>query len=138
MRFSLYPSVIGLAALVGLSACTAQTGTEVMREEVAFAPTYEGVDTRLLDGELVNFHVAMTGARDENDVHRYAECAAGQYALIRGFGFARHVRTTTNNQGGFWSGDAVYTISSALPRGLKTIDAEVIVADCEDNAIPTV
>ena len=55
-----------------------------------------------------------------------------------GFGFARHVRTTTNNQGGQWSGDAVYTISAALPRGLKTIDAEVIVADCEENGIPTV
>ncbi len=130
--------LLAAAALAGLSACDPQAGTDVMREDVAFAPNYAGVDTRLLEGDLVNFHVAMTGARDENDVHDYAECAAAQYALIRGFGFARHVRTTTNNQGGLWTGDAVYTISSSLPRGLKTIDAEVIVSSCEENGIPTV
>ena len=130
--------LLATAALAGLSACDPQPGADVMREEVAFAPAYAGVDTRLLEGDLVNFHVAMTGARDETDVHAYAECAAAQYALIRGFGFARHVRTTTNNQDGLWTGDAVYTISPALPRGLKTIDAEVIVANCEDNGIPTV
>lgn len=130
--------LISSATLAVLSACTPQTGADVMREEVAFEPKYAGVDTRLLEGDLVNFHVAMTGARDEKDVHAYAACAAAQYALIRGFGFARHVRTTTDNQGDLWSGDAVYTISAALPRGLKTIDAEVIVANCEDNGIPTV
>jgi hypothetical protein len=130
--------LIAAATLAGLLACTPQTGTDVMREQVAFEPKYAGVDTRLLEGDLVNFHVAMAGARDEDDVHAYAECAAAQYALIRGFGFARHVRTTTDNQGDLWTGDAVYTISAALPRGLKTIDAEVIVANCEDNGIPTV
>jgi len=129
---------IAAAALAGLSACTPQTGSDVTREGGGFDPHYTSVDTRLLEGDLVNFHVAMTGARNEKDVHDYAECAAAQYALIRGFGFARHVRTTTNNQGDLWTGDAVYTISAALPRGLKTIDAEVIVANCEDNGIPTV
>nr|WP_243694368.1 hypothetical protein [Shimia isoporae] len=108
------------------------------RQDVVFDPIYGGVDTRLLEGDLVNFHVEMAGARNEQDVHRYAECAAAQYALIRGFGFARHVRTTTDKSEENWTGDAVYVISAALPKGLKTIDAEVIVADCEDNGIPTV
>ncbi|CUH50655.1 hypothetical protein [Shimia marina] len=138
MSLSFRHILLAPVALAGLSACTAQTGGEVARGEVAFDPIYEGVETRLLEGDLVNFRVAMSGARDAEDVHDYAECAAAQYALIRGFGFARHVRTTTDNQGGLWSGDAVYTISPALPRGLKTIDAEVVVADCEDNGIPTV
>lgn len=131
-------SLLSLAAVVGLAACDPQTTGEVARGDVAFEPSYEGVDTRLLDGDLVNFHVSMAGARTSEDVHDYAECAAAQYALIRGFGFARHVRTTTDFQGGVWTGDAVYTISSALPRGLRTIDAEVIVSSCEDNGIPTV
>lgn len=127
------------ACLMGLLACTPQpNGTDVSRDDTSFAPVYHGVDTRLLEGDLVNFHVAMSGARDAEDVHDYAECAAAQYTLIRGFGFARHVRTTTNSEGGHWRGDAVYTISPALPRGLKTIDAEVIVASCEENEIPTV
>ncbi|WP_175483155.1 hypothetical protein [Salinihabitans flavidus] len=122
----------------GVAACAASDGESVARDRVAFDPDYKGVETRLLDGDLVNFRVAMTGARDHQDVDAYAECAAAQYALIRGFGFARHVRTTVDIEGGIWRGDAVYTISSALPRGLKTIDAEVTVSSCAENGIPTV
>ena len=108
------------------------------KSETAFAPTYMGIETMLLDGELVDFRVEMKGARGTADVDAYAACAAAQYALIRGFGFARHVRTNVANAGGVWRGDAVYTISAALPRGLKTIDAEVTVRDCGAQGIPTV
>lgn len=104
----------------------------------AFKPVYEGIETRLLDGDLVSFLVAMRGARGNEDVDAYAECAAAQYALIRGYGFARHLRTTVTEEAGLWRGDAVYTISPALPRGLKTIDAEVTVSACDENRIPTV
>lgn len=103
-----------------------------------FEPEYLGIKTRLLDGDLVNFFVSMRGARSDGDVAAYAQCAAVQYALIRGYGFARHVRTNINETSGIWSGDAVYTISAALPVGLKTIDAEVAVTDCIENAIPRV
>jgi len=99
---------------------------------------YRGIETRLLDGDLVNFHVSMGGARDAGDVERYAECAAAQYALIRGYGFARHLRTSVSEEAGIWQGDAVYTISAALPRGLLTIDAEVVAANCAENGIPMV
>lgn len=116
-----------------LSGC-AETGTPAP----AFAPEYQGIETRLLDGDLVNFHVTMGGARDAEDVNRYAECAAAQYALIRGYGFARHLRTNVTEVGGIWQGDAVYTISAALPRGLMTIDAEVVAANCAENGIPMV
>ncbi|SFD81946.1 hypothetical protein [Roseivivax sediminis] len=108
------------------------------REAQPFDPSYEGVETRLLDGDLVQFMVAMRGARDGLDVADYAECAAAQYALIRGYGFARHLRTNVDEEGGLWRADAVYTISPALPRGLKTIDAEVTVFNCAENGIPTV
>jgi len=103
-----------------------------------FAPVYQGVQTLLLDGDLVDFRVSMTGARGPADVEKYAECAAAQYTLIRGYGFARHVRTTVEEDSGIWRADAVYTISPALPDGLKTIDAEVTVADCGQLGIPTV
>jgi len=106
--------------------------------ERTFVPDYQAIETRLLDGDLVNFRVAMRGARDESDVERYAECAAAQYTLIRGYGFARHVRTLVREQGGNWRGDAIYTISAALPRGLRTIDAEVTAANCAENGIPMV
>lgn len=128
-------SLISLASLAGLASCeTAPSGEEVSR----FAPQYESVETHLLDGDLVNFHVTMRGARGVEDVDRYAACAAAQYTLIRGYGFARHVRTNVDEEGGVWRGDAVYTISAALPRGLKTIDAEVVAADCAEQGIPMV
>lgn len=123
-----------MAASAGLSACAPAP----VDDGAVFSPTYKGIETILLDGDLVNFRVAMSGARGDGDVDAYARCAAAQYALIRGFGFARHVRTTVAQTGEIWRGDAVYTISAALPRGLKTIDAEVTVRDCGAQGIPTV
>lgn len=129
-------AIISAASLLGASVL-AGCGVAAP-DQTAFAPSYEGVETRLMDGDLVNFRVAMQGARDNDDVSAYAECAAAQYALIRDYGFARHLRTNVTQQGGLWRGDAVYTISAQLPRGLQTIDAEVVVAHCAENGIPTV
>lgn len=125
---------VALSLMGGLSGC-AEAGAGTAD---AFQPEYDGVETRLLDGDLVNFHVTMRGARGREDVDRYAECAAAQYTLIRGYGFARHLRTNLAEEGGVWRGDAIYTISAALPRGLKTIDAEVVAANCAENGIPMV
>jgi hypothetical protein len=121
-----------IIAFTALAACgtTATAPTGAIR--------YDGIETRLLDGDLVNFHVKVANATAAQDVTDYAECAAAQYALIRGYGFARNVRTLVDEEGGIWAGDAVYTISSALPRGLRTIDAEVTVAECARRSIPTV
>ena len=103
-----------------------------------FIPEYKGVETVLLDGDLVQFNVEMTKALSAKDVADYAECAAARYTLIRGYGFARHVRTNVTQEAGIFKGDAVYTISASLPRGLKTIDAEVTTAQCVERGIPTV
>jgi len=126
-------------ALTGLAGCVTAASQPVDR--VLGAPeaaVYRGVQTRLLEADLVNFIVAMEGAQDAQDPIAYARCAAAQYALIRGYGFARHVRTNVTEQGGLWRADAVYTVSPALPRGFRTIDAEVTVADCTEQGIPTV
>ena len=74
------------------------------------AREYLGIQTTLLDGDLVQFTVAMRGGQGRGDVTAYAACAAAQYALIRGAGFARQVRTNIDFVGGVWRGDAVYTI----------------------------
>ncbi|MGX0902114.1 hypothetical protein ACSSV8_000671 [Roseovarius sp. MBR-79] len=126
---------LALGLTGGLAGCAEPDGAAVMPD---FRPDYRGVETRLLDGDLVNFHVTMRGARDASDVEAYAECAAAQYTLIRGYGFARHVRTQVSQEGGNWQGDAVYTISESLPRGLMTLDAEVVAANCAENGIPMV
>lgn len=124
-----------LTVLAGLAACT-DAGRPAPGAQVR--PDYLGIETRLLDGDLVNFLVRMQTVSDQAQVADYAKCAAAQYALIRGYGFARHVRTNVTEEGGVWRGDAVYTISSALPDGLRTLDAEVVVQDCHEQGIPTV
>ena len=122
-----------LALTLALAGCA---GAPVAQGD--FSPLYQGIETRLLQDDLVSFRVAMQGARDGADVEAYGRCAAAQYALIRGAGFARHVRTNVDKSGGIWRGDAVYTISAALPNGLRTIDAEVTVRDCAAQGIPTI
>ncbi|MFK7743468.1 MAG: hypothetical protein AB8B47_00330 [Roseobacter sp.] len=122
-----------LISPLALAACAAPVP---MAEDLI--PEYLGIETVLLDGDLVQFNVAMTKALSEADVRRYAECAAAQYTLIRGYGFARHLRTNVYKEGGVWSADAVYTVSPTLPDGLAKIDAEVVVADCQNSGIPTV
>jgi len=120
-----------MATLLALGAC-APSGT------VAGKPAYFGIRTQLLDGDLVGFQVALRNAPGPDAVEAYARCAAAQYALIRGFGFARQIRTTIDERAGLWRADAVYLISAALPAGSRTIDAEVTVRDCGDLGIPTI
>ncbi|PHQ96411.1 MAG: hypothetical protein COB40_08570 [Marinosulfonomonas sp.] len=113
-------------------------GLPAVTRDADFTPVYNGIEKNLLDVDLVNLQVSMTGARDESDVTAYAECAIAQYALKRGYGFARHVRTNMAFEAGVWRADAVYTISPTLPQGLRTLDAEVTVQNCEAEGIPTV
>jgi hypothetical protein len=117
-------------AVAGLAACGDAAASR--------GPVYEGIETQLLDGDLVRFNVTMRGAQSRAQVADYAACAAAQYALSRGYGFARHVRTTVTRQGSLWRGDAIYVISPSLPRGVAPIDAEVTVLDCGARGIPTV
>ncbi|MEM9549876.1 MAG: hypothetical protein AAGA05_01805, partial [Pseudomonadota bacterium] len=95
--------------MAGLAACSPAPGTRT-----SYDPVYEEVETRLLDEDLVQFQLAMNGARGPSDIEEFADCAAAQYALIRGYGFARHLRTNTKEEGGVWRADAVYTISPSL------------------------
>ena len=118
---------------LALAACDAPAPTAEQ-----LVPDYRGVNTALLDGDLVRFEVAMTNALAPENVSQYAECAAAEYTLIRGYGFARHVRTNVAREGDVSTGDAVYTISPDLPKGIRTIDAEVVAANCREKGIPTV
>ena len=101
-------------------------------------PVYLGYETILLADDLVNIRADAAVAGGAEAARRYAECLAAGYAMSRGYGFARHVSTTLSEEGGVWRADAVYTVSPALPAGLRTIDAETKVAACGDNGIPTV
>lgn len=121
-----------LISLLPLTACDTVPTAE------RFIPDYRGVETQLLADDLVQFNVVMTNALTAGDVEDYAECAAAGYTLIRGWGFARHLRTNVTEEAGVWTADAVYTISPALPQGLRTIDAEVVAAACAEKGIPTV
>ena len=125
--------VLGITLLLGACADVSQ-----MDREQAKAFEYLGIQTQKLDETLVSFRVAMKGAQTEADIEAYGRCAAAQYALIRGAGFARHIKTQVGKAGSTWRAEAVYVIDAALPNGLATIDAEVVVRDCGTLGIPTV
>ena len=129
--------VLGAGAVM-LAACGEVAPVPEAASSSVFKPNYLGIETRKLDSEIVSFVVRMSGARSNQDIEDYGRCAAAQYALIRGYGFARHLRTNVQERGGIWAADAVYTISAALPDGSQTIDAEVAVEECAENGIPTV
>ena len=132
MQFAPYISFLAVMAALTSAAC--QNTATVTHEQVR----YYGVQTRLLDNDLVQFHVTLSGTQSSEQVARYAECAAAQYTLIRGFGFARHVRTRIGQEADRLSADDVYTISCSLPQGTKTIDAEVVADACARDNIPMV
>lgn len=130
------PAMVALALTALLTACQS---TSVPSSKMSMAaPVYQGVVTRLLQTDLVQFKVKPSNSPGPQAVLEYAKCAAAQYTLIRGFGFARHVRTTVARSAETWTADAVYTISAGVPRGFKTIDAEVVAADCVEKKIPMV
>lgn len=130
-----------LSLLATLGTATAALGACApageVPEERGQAPVYQGISTILLDKDLVSLTVAMTGAKDGSDVEAYGRCAAAQYALDQGFGFARQVRTIVKKDGQTWYGDAVYLLSAARPEGLRTIVTAEAVAECEVLGIPS-
>lgn len=119
-----------------VSACGAKDTPDTV--EPSDPPEYVGIETEALDDDLVNVFVALKGGQGLKDIERYAECAVSRYTLDQDYGFARHLRTNVTEEGGLWRGDAVYTISPTLPRGLMTIDAEVVAEACAQNGIPMV
>lgn len=132
------PLMLLLPAWLGLAGCMGDEDRPPPLREPPRDAQYLGVDTRLLDNSTVSFLVRMRGARDRADVVAYARCAAAQYALIRGYSFAQHVRTTVTQRGEIWEGDGGFVISPDLPLGMRNMDAEVIVEDCREQGIPTV
>ncbi|MEM1373828.1 MAG: hypothetical protein AAGF78_05530 [Pseudomonadota bacterium] len=126
-------ALIAACALIGC----ATSPPDVSRPAVG-GLSYQGIETRLLDTDLVNFSLAVGGASSPADMRVYGDCAAAQYALIRGYRFARHVRTNIEETGPIWRADAVYTISADIPRGTQTLDAGLTVAICQQAGVPTV
>ncbi len=119
-------------APVALTAC--QPRTEPSAGEVR----HDGVETRTLADDIVSVTVRMSGPAMAEDLIAYSRCAIAGYSVAEGFGFARHVRTNMQVEGGVRTADAVYTVSPTLPRGVQTIEAEVTLASCAEQGIPTV
>jgi hypothetical protein len=127
-------AILAAGAALGLAACGDAEG-----RPAASPAAYRGVTVTALDAALFGFRATMQGrGAGEAAVAAYARCGAAGYALSRGFGFVRHVRTKVDQKGGIWTADAVYTISPGLPGGIASIDAEVAAADCAEQGIPTV
>lgn len=121
------PALMG-GLVTAVSACAAASATR----------SYAAADPVGLGGDLYGFLATVKGAKSGTEAEDYATCVVAGYALEKRAGFARKVRVALKEEGGVWSADAVYSISPALPAGMRTIDAEVTVADCAERGIPTV
>lgn len=121
-------TVMAGGLLTALSACAAAPGGRL----------YHATDPVGMGDDLYGFLATVKGARTGTEAEDYATCVAAAYALEKQAGFARKVRVYVKEEGGVWSADAVYSISPTLPKGIRTIDAEVTVADCAERGIPTV
>ncbi|MEL6913267.1 MAG: hypothetical protein AAFP13_02075 [Pseudomonadota bacterium] len=126
------------AALCALLFCASCEGAAILGGGAGFAPRYGTVETTLLAEDLVSLTVTMEGARGAGDLRDFTDCAASQFALIRGANFLRHVRTNLGEEGRARTADAAYTISRERPRGDRTLDAAATVAACRAAGIPTV
>jgi hypothetical protein len=126
--------VLLTGSLAGLAACS---GGQAGSEKPQAKPVYLGANAEALKDDLVQVTLKMKGVSGPEQIDDYAACVASAYAVKNKAGFVRHVRTISDKEGGIWRADAVYSVTSVLPEGLQTIDAEVTLADCEDRGIPT-
>ena len=125
------PAFLALALTALLTAY--QASNSASSDAPAGAPVSKGILTSFLQTEFVQFKVRPANSTDLQSVRDYARCAATQYTLIRGFGFARHVRATVDRSADTRISGSVYTISVDMPGGFKTIDAQAVAADCSEN-----
>jgi hypothetical protein len=126
--------VLLAGSLAGLAACAPADGAA---GEGGRPPDYLGATVEALNSDLIAVKVEVRGGSGAEAAADYARCVAAAYALENDQGFVRHVRTLTDKEGGIWRADAVYSVTPALPEGLRTIDAEVTAADCADRGVPT-
>ena len=115
---------------------TAWTAPEIAVEQVS--PDDRGIETMQFADDLMNSRVELTNALSLTDDEDYARHAAEDYALIRGWGFARHIRSGVEQDKNIWTADAYYTISGGLPREIKTIKAGAVALAFAEHGIPTV
>ncbi|MGL4280247.1 MAG: hypothetical protein ACRCS0_07775 [Albidovulum sp.] len=122
-------------ASAALAACAA-TG-HAPKPDASRVPIYLGAEPVGMGDDLYGFSMRMRSPREAGDIDAYVTCMVAGYALQKDAAFARKLRTNVKEEGGVWIADAVYSISPELPKGTQTIDAEVTVADCEEQGIPT-
>ena len=132
---SLAVSGVLTGGLSALAACAATDGAP--RIDPTRVPVYLGAEPVGIGDDLYGFDIRMKNPRGPEDIDAYVTCIVAGFALQKDAGFARKLRTNVKEEGGVWIADAVYSISPALPNGLRTIDAEVTVADCAEQGIPT-
>lgn len=75
-------------------------------------------------------------ALDETAVVAYAACASAGYASVNGFGWLRHVRTTTESAGAGRAAEAIFTLTRDMPEG-QAMQVGAVLAACQQNGVPT-
>lgn len=133
LRSLMHPTLLALP--VALAGCTLpQQPGDGETEPLAFGP----VVVADLGDDLIQVKLSVARPAEVEDVTMIADCNAAAYAVFAGKGFARHLRTNAYIEAGLWRADAVYSITSQRPSGLRPLDAQAVKEDCALNGIPMV
>ena len=85
----------------------------------------------------VSIHAGADKRRlDETAAVAYAACATAGYASAHGFGWLRHIRTTTARSGAGRAAEAIFTLTRDMPEG-QAMAAAATIAACDDNGVPS-
>ncbi|MGB0439243.1 MAG: hypothetical protein ACPGFC_03965 [Paracoccaceae bacterium] len=133
LRAPVLPILTLLALPAGVAGCAAsQNGADP--KSLQYGP----VVVADLGDDLIQVKLSIRAPATTQDITNMAECNAAAYAKSQGFGFTRHLRTNAYKEGGLWRADAVYSVTSELPRGLRPLDTKAVIAACAQNGIPMV
>lgn len=87
-------------------------------------------------GDFVEVVAELRSGVDDSTAFAYATCALAGWASKSGVGFARHIRTLQQREGGTLTMGSIFTISRKQPVGLAVMETKSTLRDCKARGIP--
>ncbi|MDO5643859.1 MAG: hypothetical protein Q4G26_15915 [Paracoccus sp. (in: a-proteobacteria)] len=86
--------------------------------------------------ELVSVQVRLQQGVDESTAFAYATCTLAAWSKTTNTPYARHIRTISRQERGQVVAESIFTMSRAVPIGLRVMEQEKTLRDCGAHGIP--
>lgn len=126
---------------VALREFAARSGPALPANTTTYAPeAYLSSRVTPLDGtrsgDFVEVVAKLRAGVDDSTAFAYATCALADWASKSQIGYARHIRTLQQRQGGTLTMGSIFTISRQKPSGLSVMETKSTLRDCKARGIP--